>query len=160
MTTLLVTGSRALADTPQARWWAVRQILAALSELPYGSVLVTGDASGPDTWARDLARCAAGLVVVFGRGGWADDGRASWRWTDDPRVPQTPAAWRDRLLARDRAMVQWVAGREGERRCLALVAPWSATYGTLYTARHAKAAGITVDLRECPREYGPGVCDG
>lgn len=46
VTIILVTGSRALADTPAARWWATQRILRALADLPLGSMVVTGDASG------------------------------------------------------------------------------------------------------------------
>lgn len=169
MTTLLVTGSRALAETPAARWWATQQILRALAALPLGSTVVTGDASGPDEWTRGLVGAARGaprtlsLEVYLCTGGVslspipAGCDQRWWTETHYPPRPTTRDAWRERLLARDRAMVQEVAGREGERRCLALVAPWSRTQGTAYTARHARDAGIVVERLKCPLECWPEV---
>lgn len=170
--TLLVTGSRALADTHNARWWAVREILRALADLPLGATVLHGGARGPDVWGSEIATTLGCAVLEFSASGdaWCRSHEAvtqyghlgrrgfsnGWSWLADP-PPRGPKGSREWYLARDRAMVQWVSQREGERCCLALVAPWSTTGGTAYTARHARLAGIVVTEHVCPRDLGPGA---
>ena len=153
---ILVTGSRALDLTDAAMEWASEKILATLCEYPErNELVVTGDARGPDVHARGMADNSLvwsryGYVSVRGNAPILD------RWCSDPLPrPDDRDGWKQRLLARARAMVAWVAAESGVRRCLALIAPWSRTQGTQYTARHAREAGIAVTELVCPAAFGP-----
>ena len=153
---LLVTGSRALDDTQAAYEWASEQFLGLLCEHPEkNELVVTGCARGADAIASKLADRA----LVFHRLGYVHTVGAAPvlpPWCDDPRPAHGDrAAWKARLLARDRAMVAWVAAQSGVRRCLALLAPWTKTQGTAYTAAQAERAGIAVTRLVCPVEFGP-----
>lgn len=156
MNLLLVTGSRALDRTPAAAWWAQQQILRALSRLDHGADLVTGDALGPDEWARKLAIAAGLTALVFNLYGRVVDGQAGWRWTEQPRPFGVEAKrW---PLVRNTAMVKYVAERAasgGRVHTLALTAGWATTKGTQYTAAAARRARLTVEACECPGELGP-----
>lgn len=157
MTILLVTGSRALADTPRAEQWARERLEQSIQS---AAVIVCGDARGVDQLAFSIARavrlethlyCLDGLVRVID-----SVGAHTWQWHLDPdrgRQWHGPTRW---PLERNRAMVESVVKREsGEKRCLALIAPWSRTHGTGHTARLAERAGIAVERVVCPVEYGP-----
>lgn len=143
---LLVTGSRSLArGVGQA--WAWRILEDALDSLPPGSLVVTGDAEGPDLVARWLAAGCLRPVWHFDLDGLRrfehdEEQVKSVRWGTPP-----PAGSPERKrwpLERNRAMVAWVAAQPGERACLALIDPGSRTHGTEYTAREAERAGIAV----------------
>lgn len=154
---LLVTGSRALAERPEAEAWARRMLRGPIRGDANPRVL-TGDARGPDAWAVEAARvqwtrfakdggiyCGVGLPF-----------RAGW-WTfppnEKPPTPRTRDEWRERLLARDRALVAYAARMAAAGttvRVLALVAPWSRTQGTAYTARLAREAGLDVVMLTYP----------
>jgi hypothetical protein len=158
VTTLLVCGSRALARNPAAERWGRATIARAVAALPPGSTVVTGDARGPDRWAHDvvcgcwLARRPALWLRRFRPDGGVDvlplvaGAVPDLRWTLEiaPAPDAGRAAWKARLLARDRAMVAWVAGTTIDGRVLALLDPASPTRGTEYTARTAEAAGLVV----------------
>lgn len=155
---LLVTGSRALCDTPAAEAWA-RGVLRGRITSSTRSV-VAGDARGPDAWAHDetplalwCARwCLDGSVLCRLNGNWREEAR--WLVRGVVR-PTTHEAWAQRAIARNAAMVEHTARTPGAR-CLALVAPWSRTRGTQHTARLAREHGITVEVLVCPAEHGPG----
>lgn len=156
-TILLVTGSRALADREDSATWAQGRITQALRAHP-GSYVLTGDAHGPDAWA---VVASASRHIILDRHGRiraqiVRDGHDGW-WIDPPRPPPVPSGlheWRDRLLARDRALVA-CARRYADQghtvRVLALRAPWSETHGTDYTAQHARAAGLDVTMLTYPK---------
>lgn len=155
---LLVTGSRALDRTPAAAWWAQRQILRALSRLAAGASVVTGDALGPDEWARRLAITAGLTALVFNLYGRVIDGQAGWRWTEVPRPYGEGAEVKRWPLRRNDAMAAYLVERAsaGDRTpVLALTAGWATTRGTQYTAARARAAGLRVEACECPSELGP-----
>jgi hypothetical protein len=161
---LIVTGSRALADSPRAEEWARPVIEQAAWELRIGGAVVTGDARGPDAWACECADQHRVPARVYSRNGTICDGGGLrigyWARIDPPAPDAAKAEWAEWLLLRDRVMVAEVAGLLRARpramaRCLALVAPWSSTRGTAYTARRARDAGITTDVRECPKHYAP-----
>ena len=144
MTTLLVCGSRALGAHTR---WVEAQVLRALADVwSLGPVtVVTGDARGPDEDAHRMAGKLLAIRYRFTLAGVIEGevlDRRHWaRW-----LPSTPPDdWYEptrRPLVRNAAMVQWVASQPGERRCLALVAPWSVTHGTEHTAALAERAGI------------------
>ena len=157
MSALLVTGSRALTDTPAAREWA-RAALRA-QRTPSLSRVVAGDARGPDEWAHGpwsigawMDRwCLNGDVRVGLGSEWWTERR--WLPADAPR-PSSHGEWAARALARNAAMVADVA-RRGNARCVALLAPWSRTRGTQHTMRLAREHGIAVEVLACPAEHGP-----
>lgn len=160
---LLVSGSRALAETPAAQWWAKAKVLEALSRLSAGGTLVTGDALGPDAWARRAAIAVQVRALVFNLYGKVETDDAGWRWTTES-IPAHGSPERRRWpLRRNEAMVTYVSERafEGKRvHVLGLVAPWSKTRGTHYTVHAAAGAakvltGITVESHDCPGEFGP-----
>ncbi len=162
--TLLLCGSRALDRTPEARTWACDRLREALAELPAGSIVVTGDATGPDTWASEAAK-AAGLkwLCFFRNGDVIDSDGTHALWSLESR-PSTTAAWRQRLLARDRAMASFVGSREGPTKALGLVAPWpprdgaAITHGTEYTLGRCRAEGVAIVTKlTCPADLGPSV---
>jgi len=146
---LVVTGSRVLADQAGSERWA----LAVLHELvPIAATVVTGDARGPDRWALTVARTTGRRWASYALDGFVRRGHGDpVRWgTPDPKDQRnraTAAAWclhRDRVLVAD-AVRAHAAGRSV--RVLALVAPWSTTHGTEYTAERARAAGLEVVVR-------------
>lgn len=155
---LLVTGSRALARTPAAEWWATQRILAALSRLDLGAELVTGDAIGPDEWARKAAIAAGLPALVFNLYGKVIDGREGWRWTEQQRPTFGSLEGKRWPLVRNAAMVDYASGRAagGARvQVLALTAAWAPTRGTQFTASAARKAGLAVEACEAPGELGP-----
>lgn len=154
---LLVTGSRVLADRPEAEAWA-RRILRGPIRGDTRPRVLTGDARGPDAWAVEAAGTRWTRFDKHGAiyCGLLPDCREGW-WTfpptETPPRPRTRDEWRTRLLARDRAMVAYArlcADRGASVRVLALRAPWSETHGTDYTVQHARAAGLHCDVRTFP----------
>jgi hypothetical protein len=159
-TILLVTGSRALCDTPEAEAWAKEELEDHIVGLPTSSLLVTGDARGPDTWAL---RYADRHYVLWHK--YALDGYVYWpggrlrEWHSQWTLPKWESdAWHKFPLVRNRAMVERVGQRPEEydrSRCLALVAPWAKTRGTGFTAGLCRKASIPVTELMCPAEYAP-----
>lgn len=156
---LLVTGSRSLLDTKQASDWAnttIHKEVSRLQDLNAERLLVvTGDAKGPDAIAASLAKNS--LV-------WRSNGRVVSNGKLAPEVPTwcgpLPSgsswnSWKTRLLARNREMVSWVADQQGQRYCLALIAPWAKTRGTGYTVKLAQEAGIVTTVLVCPEDFKP-----
>jgi hypothetical protein len=161
--TLLLCGARAVIRAPEALWWAREHIDEAFDELPVGSLVVTGDAVGVDTetYERALAR-GLGVQRWTRHGAIVGPGWDRARWLPEGPAPVGYAAWRERLLARDRAMAAFVGSREGWRRALGLVVPWPlhdgerVTHGTDYTLDRCRAEGVSdVTRLLCPVEFGP-----
>lgn len=137
---VICCGSRALADDPAAVRWA-REILSR--ELASASLVVAGDACGPDGIATDFAANRGKRVETWSKFGTVLTLRGvDRRWTTDP-LPDSPASWRSRLLARNAAMVAYYAGRENVRM-VALRHAASTTHDTTHTVGLARAAGIDV----------------
>lgn len=157
---LLVTGSRALADTPAAEAWSRTEIARAIADYA-PTMVVAGDARGPDTWAAEAAR-----ALIFQR--WQVNGYVATRgqrinafrpWPESQAVADP----RRRPLERNRVMVRAMAERVRERdlvSVLALTASWATTHGTEHTAARAREWGLMVDARDCPRDLGPGGARG
>lgn len=156
MTVLLVTGSRSLARRPEGAAWARGLLREAVEALPAGSVLVTGDADGPDRWAVGAAWShepelwvrvyhLSGSLACFYHQGHVTSVPGWFSWCAEGAVPEPDSPeWRRWPLERDRAMVKAVAAMQGDRLCLALIDAASRTRGTEYTARVAESAGIAV----------------
>jgi hypothetical protein len=143
---IICTGSRTLADDPRAVAWA-RGILAR--ELASATLVVAGDARGPDAWAHEIAQ---GMVAPITCERWCASGRIDIRtettwgkfdcW-DDASTTRDP---KRRPLARNAAMI---ASHDPFRthatvRLVALIDPASRTQGTQHTVTLARAAGINV----------------
>lgn len=146
---LLVTGSRALAERPEAEAWARAQIAARVAALPPGSLVLAGGAAGPDTWAREAGRRAGVKVAELRLDGhvWVDERRLARTWYDPATVTRDDA--RRWPLARNAALVEAAtrARADGwDAEVLALKAPWSATDGTGHAHRLAAGAGIAGPL--------------
>ena len=152
-TMLLTTGSRALADTEASTRWAKDILREMIGKLEAGDVVVTGDATGPDRWSSGIAVDRKLKLRIFEKSGFVTDerGYVTSRWLLEFSQPVTGGEWRERLLGRDRAMVKMVAAARPAFSvlCIALLASWSRTHGTAYTARHAKEAGIRVETFTC-----------
>lgn len=158
---IVVTGARACADSRLAEEWA-RGAVAEAFDTHRPSKLVTGDARGPDDYARREAvkrrvpffcYAASGLITGV-------DGREWGRWTRDlpPDRDSNRAEWKAWYLHRDRVMVQHVARRVREGASalvLAITAPWSDTEGTAFTVGRAKAHELDVLELTIPRELAP-----
>ena len=152
---LVVTGSRVLADLPSAERWALDLLRSAVQ---HADTVVTGDAGGPDAWALSAARTAGRRWAVYGLDGLVRRGHGPpVPWTADapPERRDGRALWAAWCLHRDRAIVRdavraHAAGRSVQ--VLALVAPWSPTHGTEYTAGEARRLGLEVVVRR----YGEG----
>ena len=144
---VIVTGSRALADSPEATRWA-REIL--VRELSEAATVIAGDARGPDEWAHEIA--------LAGRAGWQVrwqlDGRVmarllfEWqeesRWHNDPMPRRGDReGWRQICLARNVAMIASCEGRAGTR-IVGLIDAASKTRGTQHTLSIARSGGFNV----------------
>ena len=143
---LLVTGSRALADTGASEEWARSTLVEAMAFLRDGQdTLVHGGATGPDTWAWEIAQGREHAVEAFypdGRlrisypaGSEHDDQHGTWGRLDRTRSP----------LARNAHMIEVLSllrERECEVLVAGLVAPWSRTHGTEHTLRLARKAKL------------------
>lgn len=159
---LLVTGARALADSRLAEEWA-RGAIAQAFDQEQPAKLVTGDARGPDEWARREAVKRG--VAIFGYTGRGEivgrDARVVGRWTRDlpPDGDSHRTEWAAWYLHRDRVMVRQVVrrAREGATALvLALHAPWSTTQGTAFTVARAREAGLRIVECTAPEGVWPG----
>lgn len=155
---LLVTGSRALADSVAAERWAHGEITRVLDAfLP--TLVAVGDAPGADRFATALAHARGvavqrwvltGAVVTTSAAGVEE-----LRWWPKGAAKLEPSRW---PLARNAAMcscVGLIAANGDVARALALTAPWAKTHGTAHTVARAREAGLVVEVRACPAELGP-----
>jgi hypothetical protein len=171
---LLVTGARALdprypktPGTEASRRWAVRLLERRIMALPARAVVFTGGCEyGPDAWAKRCVfdNCRNTVDVVEYR-------LNGIRYVNDRTTSPEEEPWPHRLplgpgerkgskgwpLVRNEAMVAALAGLPDDWTCrvLALIAPWAATGGTMHTAKLAAAAGLDVEVCDCPGAHGP-----
>ncbi len=149
---VIVTGSRALAGSRSEP--LARDLLSmALHREPDDTIVVTGDAVGPDAWAAEAV--APGSMFEHATRRWCLDGwvydehrKRSVEWA--ARLPadrRTSPRW---PLTRNAMMVRSCAQRAREERrevaVIALVAAWSQTHGTAHTMRLARAFNMRVTL--------------
>lgn len=157
---MLVTGARALSETPAAKTWALG-ILSAAFAWWRPDVLVHGGCAGsPDEWAGELARYQHIATRVF-----LLDGQIVAQGALPPEVTTFLDRWadnaletRDRFrvpLLRNRAMVNAVTRCGADVLVLALRAHWAQTNGTAHTARLAREAGLCVMERMCWVSHAP-----
>lgn len=134
MTILMVSGSRTLCAHAESR---ARVVAAMQPHLVGVTLVIAGDAKGPDRWALDEAYR---LGIDWERWAFAPptvDGtlRATLRWTEQRRVSP---------LDRNRAMVLDVAKRFPNALVLGFVDPASSTHGTDHTLTIARSARLRV----------------
>jgi hypothetical protein len=145
---LLISGSRSLADVFESEQWARRLVRETIAELPRGSLVVCGDACGPDAYAAEYAKLRRLALHQFCLDGWVQGDGSPFMWWTKPVPPRHDPARRRWPLVRNERMVRWAAthelntGRFALRKILALVDPTSATRGTGHTARLAREAGL------------------
>lgn len=167
---LIVIGSRCLVESETAKEWAKRELWRWLRCRRYDGVSVTflsGGADGPDSWgeagARHLGVAAVGYLLDGSRS--LDGSRASdpSRWTDEEPPPRGSWAWKKWCLSRNDAVVMSAACSAARARraaeALALVAPWSHTQGTEYTARRLARAGVLTSIAVAPALLAPAAAD-
>lgn len=150
---LLVTGSRALADTPAAEAWARDKLRAALDWWEPTLIVHGGCPRSPDVWAVDRADRVAEVFYADGRRVLYDEWDAvrsagSWLLPGDHAHP----------LLRNTRMVAAVTTRVragADVLVVGLTAPWARTHGTEYTLARAAGYGLRSIARACPAELGP-----
>lgn len=138
---LLVTGSRALEGTAFAD--RARALLSCvLRGLPDRSIVVTGDARGPDAWASEFTTSGhlALALRVYSLDGWVYDERLARlrQWHDGPA--SSP-------IARNVAMVNETAAQRSKGwdvEAIGFEARWSDTQGTARTLATARGAGLEI----------------
>lgn len=151
---LLVTGSRALDKSPEAA--QAGAILNVIATAFAPTVIVAGDASGPDEWAIDLAvarRIDTRIYALDGNVRRAD-GTVLRQWAamlDGDRDARTWPLNRNAVMVRDAARIDGAAVL-----VLALEAGWSATKGTAHTVGRAERHGLAVTRVTFTRERSRG----
>lgn len=145
----LITGARSLANRKRGDEWA-HDLIEKIVTIGDVSVLIAGDAPGPDQWAANIAAVQGKFAGVFYhldgtiRG---TDGRAFTRWCPFAEVPKrgSPAFWRW-PLTRNAVMVRDLVARARlsgyDVRVLALLDPDSTTQGTMHTVNLVRAAAV------------------
>lgn len=137
---LLVTGSRVLAAADYEQ--RACTLLATFAEHYAPTIVVCGDAAGPDSWAASWATSTGRGLRIYALDGWVYDREMARcrRWHLDKTTAPTP-------LARNEAMVLGVAAQRehGARvEVFGLEAVWSSTRGTAHTLGKARAAGLPI----------------
>lgn len=134
---ILVCGSRTLTTHPDARARLERVLVPLLTARP---CILTGGATGPDSWALDLARDRGLPWAAFLPSGIRLASRGHDRWSPVPVYP----------LARNAALVRHAASHHEAGASVLVVGavdPASRSRGTDHTLRHARAAGLAT--RRC-----------
>lgn len=139
---LLVTGSRVLASSMHEE--RAKALLAAYCEAYAPTLIVTGDADGPDDWAASWAIEHAIDLRIYALDGWVHTaGQLRRPWSKAPRAPGTFCD----PLDRNAAMVRDVA-RQARRgatvQVVAIEADWSSTKGTAHTVGVARDCALPI----------------
>lgn len=154
---LVVTGARALSDTPAAEAWARDKLRAALDWWEPALLVHGGCAGSPDEWASDLVgpTCSGCGMLVYYAGGGREEHRVdgaylsgSWLLAGDIASP----------LLRNRRMMQGARLRQDtgdEVLVVGLTAPWARTHGTEHALGRAEDYGLRLARRACPATLGP-----
>lgn len=151
----LVSGSRSLVDRSGGEAWGRHWIECFVD---HAETLVTGDAPGPDTWAREAMARTTIPCAVYALDGSIQDahGKVIGRWARPEQVPGRSDPQRKVWpLTRNRVMVQAVYTRGQQGRLVdieALHDPKSPTNGTLHTASVARRLGLTANVRQFGRD--------
>ncbi len=155
---LLVTGSRALEDTPDAAAWGRGIVGESVRALASNAVVAAGDATGPDAWAIGEARMSRLTWTRFDLDGMLVRSSGQRRpWSMAGERESTPRkVW---PLRRNEAMVLEIAAAVASGRytasALALRAPWARTNGAAHTTTLCMQHNVAYSAHTCPSEYGP-----
>ena len=128
-------------------------------------LFLSGYARGPDRWGALAAYHLSVPRLEFRLDGrrWTNERPARGpmaRWTEEtmPASKASPKAWKDRCLARDRAMgaAAMRAADEGwDVSLLAVIAPWSRTHGTEYSMEFFQHPQIKIEALVAPLALRP-----
>lgn len=134
---LLVTGSRALEGSAHEE--RARVLLATFCESYAPTMIVAGDANGPDDWAATWATARNHDLRIYGLDGTVSDGgRVLRRWTTAEEFSP---------LDRNVAMVRGTAAQRAKGahvEAVGIEAAWSATMGAAHTLAAARGAGLSI----------------
>lgn len=149
MNPILVTGSRALADTPEAKAWAIEVLqreLAGCTEL-----WECGRPGTVDEWA---VRVAEGLRPQPWRMSYYSNGTAT-AFRPSPQASKERWVVYSSFVEARLQLVELFKIMFPRGTVLALLAPWSKTHGTEYTIREARLRKLAVREFVCSKEFGP-----
>lgn len=148
----VILGSRELAATEAARWWAWVEVSGWLAGAERPALVLTTDARGAARVAREVSLGAAVPFESWGYHGTVHLGPQRTRqWHDGPTA-ETPS----RAVERARAMLSDARARATTVRVLVLHAAWDLRNGVdRWAADRARAAGHDVTELTCPPEHGP-----
>jgi len=135
---LLVTGSRVLAAADYEQ--RACALLAAFAEHYAPTIVVCGDADGPDSWAASWATSTGRGLRIYALDGWVYDEHAA-------RFRRWSAGGANEPLDRNVAMaadVAWQRTKGVRVEVFGLEAVWSYTRGTAHTLGKARAAGLPI----------------
>jgi hypothetical protein len=155
---LLISGSRTLDDSPEASQWARSAVRREIVSMPPGSVVVCGDARGPDTYAAEFATLRGFELCQFCLDGWIQGPpQGPARWATGPVPKRHDPGWRRWPLVRNEFMVRWAAtyGQHWSRSCVGLIDSTSPTKGTGHTLAAARRAGLAVREETWPAPRAP-----
>lgn len=152
---LLVTGSRSLTERKGASQQALKILYPLECE---ASLVVAGDANGPDKWALQMAEFETGIpwqcfrldgAIEHSRGIFGQLAWGSVVGIESRKVPLKRNAEMVRHVEGLRGAVETLApdnwtgpGYETRLLCVGFVDPDSRTHGTDHTLRLARQAGI------------------
>lgn len=118
-------------------------MLVAYCETYQPTVIVCGDAEGPDDWASTWAATRSRDLRIYGLDGTVSDGgRVLRRW-----IPARTPGYRFNPLLRNTTMVVETATqrkRGAHAEVIAIEAGWSTSHGTAHTVTNAERAGLAV----------------
>lgn len=149
---LLVTGSRVLvASTHEER---AKGLLHAAMLAVGPTLVVAGDADGPDEWAATWAAERGIDLRIYALDGWVHSaGKLLRPWAKEPG---TPGVFR-KPLARNVAMVRETAAQRANGahvEAVGVEAAWSATMGTAHTLAAARGRGLSITRITFERSEG------
>lgn len=138
---LVVTGSRSIADHPGGEEWVkdhLRQVVRVMEEPGSELAIITGDARGPDAWAREIAIEGGLSCFVYRLSGLVTNAHGAvfgvWdRYSCVDQSKRDTSAW---PLERNKGMAHAVGvsmGRGSRMTPVAFVDPASRTHGTVQT---------------------------
>lgn len=167
---LIVIGSRCMADSEAAKAWAKSELwrwLRCRRSTAVSATFLSGGADGPDSWgeagAVHLGVPAVGYLLDGSRSLVGAPASGPDRWTDDEPPAAGSWSWKKWCLRRNDAVVMSAACSAARARraaeALAVVAPWSHTQGTEYTARRLARAGVLTSVVFAPASMAPAPAE-
>lgn len=149
----VIFGSRELAATEDARWWAWVEVTGWLAGDERPALVLTTDAKGAARVVREACLGAALPFESWGYHGTVHAGpQSTRRWHDGPTA-EAPT----RPVERARAMLASARDHGRPVRVLVLHAPWDERGGGAdrWAADRARSLHLHVTEITCPPELGP-----